>query len=288
MSKSYFKKIFGPYSNDYSRTESKIAKHLIKINHEVANKTIRELSEEIGVSKTAIFDFVKKHGFDGFQSFKIEIAQNQGISNKSGDGLVAFPDILSGDNPYLIAQKVVKFSESSIKELIYSITEKKLINILDLINSSNNLHFFGHGLSSVIALDSYHKFTRTKYTAHYVADFHMQLSHIAKLTDQDCVFLFSHSGESVEIIRLAKILHSKNIKTIVLTGNPISELTNYADISLVINSHEAFLESESLLSRTLYITMMDIIYISVLYSDENENKKTIGFIRDALSKSKPE
>lgn len=288
MSKSYLTKIFTPYSANYSKTENKIAKYLIKIDEEVASKTIRELSEEIGVSKTAIFDFVKKHGFDGFQSFKIAVAQNQMIPNESRDELVAFPDILSGDNPYLIAQKVIKFSESSIKELIYSITEKQLTNILELINSSSNLHFFGHGLSSVIALDSYHKFTRTKYTAHFVADYHMQLSHIAKLNEQDCVFLFSHSGESLEIIQLAKILHSKNVKTIVLTGNPISELTNYADISLVINSHEAFLESESLLSRTLYITMMDVIYISVLYSDVNDNKKSLDFIRDALSTSKPD
>lgn len=116
----------------------------------------------------------------------------------------------------------------------------------------------------------------------------MQLSHVAKLSDQDCVFLFSHSGETIEVIQLAEILHEKGVKMIVLTGNPISQLTKYADVSLVIDSHEAFLESESLLSRTLYITMMDIIYIAVLYSEEEAHRRDINKIRDALTKSKYE
>ena len=66
----------------------------------------------------------------------------------------------------------------------------------------------------------------------------------------------------------------------------MGELARYAKITLVVDSVESFLESESLLSRTLYITMMDIIYIAVLYSDEDQNKDSLQNIRAALDFSK--
>lgn len=250
------------------------------------SETIRQLADEIGVSKTAIFDFVKKHGFDGFQDFKIAIAQNHNFSEESADELVALPDVSSEDSAYMIAQKVIRFSESAIHDLIHAFTEEQLNQILELIHASENLHFIGQGLSSVIALDSYHKFTRSKFNSHYVADYHMQLSHVAKLGEKDCVFLFSHSGASQEVINIAKILAEKEVKTILLTGNALGELVQYADVTLVVDSVEAFLESESLLSRSLYITIMDIIYISVLYSDEEQNREALKHIREALDYSK--
>ncbi len=286
MMSTFLKNLFRPYSNEYSKTEKKIAKYLLKINVEVSTKTIRELADEVGVSKTAIFDFVKKHGFAGFQDFKIAIAQNHDFSRETSAELVAFPEILTQDSAYTIAQKVIRFSESSIKDLINTFTEEQLTEILKLIHTSENLHFIGQGLSSVIALDSYHKFTRTKFNSNYVADYHMQLSHVAKLGEKDCVFLFSHSGESKEIVNLAKILKERNVNIIVLTGNEMGELARYAKITLVVDSVESFLESESLLSRTLYITMMDIIYIAVLYSDEDQNKDSLQNIRAALDYSK--
>jgi DNA-binding MurR/RpiR family transcriptional regulator len=39
----------------------------------------------------------------------------------------------------------------------------------------------------------------------YIFDYHMQLSFVTKLTSEDCVFIFSHSGKTKESINLETI-----------------------------------------------------------------------------------
>lgn len=286
MINHYLKNLFKPYISEYSKTEKLIAQYFLSLGPKLPLKTLEELSEEISVSKTSIFKFVKKHGFDGFQDFKITLAQNNySQGDRSGD-LVVFSDISASDSTFTIAQKVIQSSQASLNNLLQSLTEEQLNHVIDMIQSSNFLHFFGLGSSTTIAYDSYHKFIRSKFRCNYIQDHHMQISYATKLSEQDCVFLFSHSGKSIETINLAKVLKENNVNMILLTGNALSELLEYADSSFIVDSEEASLGSESLSSRNLYLTIMDIIYTAIMYQDEDYNKKSIANIRKALLHSK--
>ena len=56
----------------------------------------------------------------------------------------------------------------------------------------------------------------------------MQLSFVTKLTSEDCVFIFSHSGKTKESINLARQVKNQR-KMITLTGNSGSELAGLSD-----------------------------------------------------------
>ncbi|WP_161879173.1 MurR/RpiR family transcriptional regulator [Alkalibacterium sp. MB6] len=286
MINQYLKNLFKPYISEYSKTEKVIAQYFLSLGPKLPLKTLEELSEEISVSKTSIFKFVKKHGFDGFQDFKITLAQNNYSQSDRSNDLVVFSDISTSDSTFTIAQKVIQSSQASLNNLLQSLTEEQLNQVIDMIQHSQFLHFFGLGSSTTIAYDSYHKFIRSKYRCNYIQDHHMQISYATKLNEQDCVFLFSHSGKSIETINLAKVLKENNVNIILLTGNALSTLLEYADSSFIVDSEEASLGSESLSSRNLYLTIMDIIYTAIMYQDEDYNKESIANIRKALLHSK--
>lgn len=286
MINQYLKNLFKPYISEYSKTEKVIAQYFLSLGPKLPLKTLEELSEEISVSKTSIFKFVKKHGFDGFQDFKITLAQNNYSQSDRSNDLVVFSDISTSDSTFTIAQKVIQSSQASLNNLLQSLTEEQLNQVIDMIQHSQFLHFFGLGSSTTIAYDSYHKFIRSKYRCNYIQDHHMQISYATKLNEQDCVFLFSHSGKSIETINLAKVLKENNVNIILLTGNALSKLLEYADSSFIVDSEEASLGSESLSSRNLYLTIMDIIYTAIMYQDEDYNKESIANIRKALLHSK--
>lgn len=286
MINQYLKNLFKPYISEYSKTEKVIAQYFLSLGPKLPLKTLEELSEEISVSKTSIFKFVKKHGFDGFQDFKITLAQNNYSQSDRSNDLVVFSDISTSDSTLTIAQKVIQSSQASLNNLLQSLTEEQLNQVIDMIQHSQFLHFFGLGSSTTIAYDSYHKFIRSKYRCNYIQDHHMQISYATKLNEQDCVFLFSHSGKSIETINLAKVLKENNVNIILLTGNALSTLLEYADSSFIVDSEEASLGSESLSSRNLYLTIMDIIYTAIMYQDEDYNKESIANIRKALLHSK--
>lgn len=286
MAFNYLVNLFKDYSDTYSKNEKKIAQHFLDLGSDIVNKTLVQLSDETGVSKTAIFDFVKKHGFDGFQNFKITIAQHQNAPREPSEELVVYSDFSKDDTPYIIAQKTIQASKLLLEDLQNSLSEETLNEAIDIILSSKKLHFFGQGSSSIVAYDSYHKFIRTKFECNYIQDSHMQISYSTKLGEGDCVFLFSHSGQSLQTINLAKVISQSKAKIIVLTGNPIGELAKYADVAFITDSVEAYLGAESLSSRNLYHTIIDILYTTIMYHDEEENKKSIAKIRRALTSSR--
>ncbi|UPQ86606.1 MurR/RpiR family transcriptional regulator [Ignavigranum ruoffiae] len=285
MANTYLKQLIKKNKKNFSKSENLLADYFMNIGEDLINKTISEISLESEISQTTVFNFVKKLGFSGFQNFKIELATN--TSNKYQNGpLTAYSDITAHDSPMEIAHKIISFNIQSLKNLVNNLEENDIKNAVSLVNSSSALHFFGQGGSSVVAFDAYHKFLRSTYNCSYNPDYHIQLSYATKLNKGDCAFLFSHNGETIETINIARTLKNRDCSVICLTGNPSSPLLEYVDQAFIITSDESKFRTESLTSRILYLTVIDIIYTLIMYLNEDENYSNIENIRHTLEVTK--
>lgn len=272
--------------NKFSTSEDALAEYFLQLkNDELVNKTLADMASETDISQTTIYNFVKKLGFNGFQDFKIKLASNS-ITHTQPERFMNYTEITPTDSYLDVAKKTIHFNQQSLENLINFLDEKTLHRIVRIFEKSRNIYFLGQGGSSVIALDSYHKFLRSKLNCHYVSDYHIQLSISSKLTKDDCIFLFSHSGDSLETINLAKIAQKNQCPVICITGNPTGKILQYADESVIAFSQEAKYRTESLTSRLLYQTVMDILYTIIMFKDEEENEKVLKKQRAALSLSK--
>ncbi|GGC90363.1 MurR/RpiR family transcriptional regulator [Enterococcus wangshanyuanii] len=271
-----------------SETEQKISHYFVHSDEMLSRKTLEELANEIEVSQSSIYQFVKKIGYNGFQDFKIDIARNsnyqpafQNLNINTGAD-----DITPEDTSIDIAKKVVQSNIYSLSNATHFLTEELLNRVLTIIYSAKTLHFFGLGGSSIVAFDSFHKFIRTKYRCNYIFDYHMQLSFVTKLTSEDCVFIFSHSGQTKESVNLARQIKKTSAKIIVLTGNSGSELVTLANQAIIVLTEETLFRTESLASRISYLTVMDILYTNVMHHNYDQNIESIKKIRDNISTTK--
>lgn len=286
MQNIYLLNIIKQNKNKFSTSEDSLVDYFLQLkNDELVNKTLADMANETEISQTTIYNFVKKLGFNGFQDFKIKLASNS-ISPTQPERLVNYREIDPTDSYIDVAKKTIHFNQQSLENLVNFLDEKTLQRIVRLLEKSQNIYFLGQGGSSVIALDSYHKFLRSKLNCHYVSDYHIQLSICSKLTKKDCVFLFSHSGDSLETINLAKILQKNNCPIICITGNPVGKILKLSTESVIAFSQEAKYRTESLTSRLLYQTVMDILYTIIMFKDEEENEQVLKKIRRAISLSK--
>lgn len=286
MQNIYLLNIIKQNKHKFSTSEDSLVDYFLQLkNDELVNKTLAEMANETEISQTTIYNFVKKLGFSGFQDFKIKLASNS-ISSTQPERLINYREIDPSDSYIDVAKKTIHFNQQSLENLVNFLDEKTLQRIVRLLEKSQNIYFFGQGGSSVIALDSYHKFLRSKLNCHYVSDYHIQLSICSKLTKKDCVFLFSHSGDSLETINLAKILQKNNCPIICITGNPVGKILKLSTESVIAFSQEAKYRTESLTSRLLYQTVMDILYTIIIFKDEEENEQVLKKIRRAISLSK--
>ena len=286
MQNIYLLNIIKQNKHKFSTSEDSLVDYFLQLkNDELVNKTLADMANETEISQTTIYNFVKKLGFSGFQDFKIKLASNS-ISSTQPERLINYREIDPSDSYIDVAKKTIHFNQQSLENLVNFLDEKTLQRIVRLLEKSQNIYFFGQGGSSVIALDSYHKFLRSKLNCHYVSDYHIQLSICSKLTKKDCVFLFSHSGDSLETINLAKILQKNNCPIICITGNPVGKILKLSTESVIAFSQEAKYRTESLTSRLLYQTVMDILYTIIIFKDEEENEQVLKKIRRAISLSK--
>lgn len=286
MQNIYLLNIIKQNKNKFSTSEGSLAEYFLQLkNDELVNKTLADMASDTDISQTTIYNFVKKLGFSGFQDFKIKLASNS-INPTQPERFVNYTEITPSDTYLDVAKKTINFNQQSLENLINFLDEKTLHRIVRLLEKSDNIYFFGQGGSSVIALDSYHNFLRSNLNCHYVSDYHLQMTICSKLSNKDCVFLFSHTGDSLETINLAKIAQKNHCPVICITGNPTGKILKFSTESVIAFSQEAKYRTESLTSRLLYQTVMDILYTIIIFKDEDVNEKVLKRIRSALSLSK--
>ena len=281
----YLKRIITSKKSNFTKTELLYADYFLSLDDDILNKTISNLAEETNSSTASIFKFIKKLGFKGYKDFQLNLASN---ANKEADKslLTAITDIKVGDKVDDIANKIIAFNIQSMFTLKEDIKNIPFESCVDLIKKSQKIHFFGMGGSDTIAYDSYHKFLRSKYMVSYIQDYHMQLSACTKMDKNDCIFVFSHSGKTIETIEVSKVAKKNKAKLIVLTGNSKSEMIKISDVSMILPSIEAEHGVESLNARILYLTVMDILLVSLMYDNVSENRKYMKKRLDALKVTK--
>lgn len=271
--------------NKLSTTETKIAQYFIEKSNEVTTKTLAQMADDTSISQSSIYNFIVKLGFSGVQDFKIRVATNSAQSQSipaEERNITVFSDLSPSDSSIEIANKIVQSNTLLLEKLVADIDAEQLEKAKIILNNSDLLHFAGQGGSSTLAFNAYHKFIRTPIRCNYNSDYHMQLSNATKFTKNDTIILFSHSGETKETIKLAKTARKYGAKVIVLTGNPFCELIKYADAYFIIFSKESMMQSEALNSQIVYITMIDILYVSLLLEDKEKSTTSIQNIREVL------
>lgn len=76
------------------------------------------------------------------------------------------------------------------------------------------------------------------------------------------------------------------IKFIVLTGNSESELVKLSDEAIYILTEETIFRTESLTSRISYQTIMDILYMNLMFHDVSGNTDSMDRIRQNIGTAK--
>ncbi|MHC5372882.1 MurR/RpiR family transcriptional regulator [Enterococcus sp. LJL120] len=286
MSSSYLNSLITSKLEHQSEIEKKISAYFSTVPDTIiVEKTITELSEEIGVSITSIYSYVKKLGFKGFQDFKIKVASSF-LTNRKKDKLTILSDIDSQSSPMDITNRIVEYNIDLLQDFNSFVDEETLRDTLDILYPANSFSFFGQAASSALAYDAYIKFLRLEYSCNYYMDYHVQLINASKLKKGDVAFLFSHSGKTKETVEIAKILKENGAKNIVFTGDANSDLGRLGDVTFVLSTEETAFGLEFITSRVVYSTLVDILFLCLLYDDEESNKESIKTIRKVLDISK--
>lgn len=267
---------------DLSLKEQAIADYILENPSKVSHSSISDLSNELGIADSTFFQFTKKLGYNGFKDFKMAMLMQE----NDFSAISIHENIQKSDNELTMAQKVFDSNMTTLTDTKNLLKEEDLKLAAAMINQSKRLFFFGVGGSEIVATDAYHKFLRSPITVFHSSDYHIQLMEASLLTPDDCGIFISHTGKSRETIELAQVAKNNGAKIIVITSHAASPLAKLGDVVLISISEETEFRSEALASRIAQLSIMDSLYVILMFINRDKAQQSIAKIRRSISKIK--
>ncbi|WP_416144014.1 MurR/RpiR family transcriptional regulator [Planococcus koreensis] len=245
-----------------SAAERRIGEYIIQQPDAIPHMTTKELSEKSGVSEATIIRFCKSIGMGSFKSFKLALMKDLTLSDTN---LTDFSVLQQKDSPYDLFHKVIHVNKSAIESCADSMDRKELMKAVDALKAAQKIVFFGVGGSSTAAVDAQYKFMRLGYQSITSLDFHYMLSLIPHLTENDVFVAISTSGQTKDVLELARFAKKRGAKVIAITNLNKSPLYKEADIRLCTPNVEQDFRIGSTSSRMTQLTVVDTLYMSVFH-----------------------
>lgn len=266
---------------DMGVKDRKIADYVLNNTKEASRSSITDIASKLNLAESTIFQFTKKLGYKGFKDFKIAL-----LTDAFDPEISIYEKITKDDTDYEIANKVFDSSIKAITDTKALLSSEIISQAADLLIHSENVHIFGLGGSTAVALDTYHKFLRSPIEVNYTMDYHLQLMNASLLTKKDTAFIISHTGRTIEAIHIAELAKEAGAKIMVLTSYPLSPLAKMADIVLLSTSDEIKYRSESLSSRLSQLSLIDALFVITQLHNEKHTNNRLKQIRKAIATTK--
>lgn len=257
-----------------SKSEEVLANYILSEKENIENLSTKDLANATYTSPSTVVRLSQKLGFSGWNEFKEKYLEelqylNKNLSNVNPD----FP-FEAHDTFMNIASKVGHLASNSIDDTLSLLKNDELKKAAQLLCKSQIINVYGVSNSLLMAYDFKHKMLRINKHVEIMNLPGEQLIVASNSSPANCAILISYSGESKEVLKIAKILKSKNTQMIILTSIGENSLTPFADCIFSISTREKLYSKISTYSSNNSIHLiLDILYSCVFKMNYDYNLK---------------
>ena len=139
-----------------SKSEKKVANAVLNNPDLAVSGNITALAKSADVSEPTVVRFCRALGYDGWQEFKLKLAQGLALAMPGMDELPSQDDLASD-----LVNKICSRSINTLLDLRNNLDADAIQRALEILGQSNKIEFYGQGTSGIVAADAQHKFFRS-------------------------------------------------------------------------------------------------------------------------------
>lgn len=251
-------KEIGDQLEQLRRSERKVAQLVLSMPEQVIHMRIVDLAAAAEVSEPTVVRFCRAINCEGFQNFKLVLAQSTAL-NPSHEPFSLSELDTARDYTY----KVFDATMETLNRVRNTLDPDAIEVAVDALCSARRVEFYGFGASSPVAIDAQHKFFRLQIASAALSDPHIQAMSAMSLTPDDVVVAISQSGRTTALLEAMDYVREAGAIIIGLApGNtPIIERCT---IPIPIDVEQANDDSYSPLpSRIAHLAVIDILAVGV-------------------------
>ena len=247
--------------------DRQIGVFILENPEDVLRLSSASLAEKTGRSQSSVVKFAQKLGFSGYQDMKLAVSKAQAQEWRAPGALHSTIEL--GDNYPTIAQKLLSSKMHAMQQTLAANDERDTDRVLDLIEQAGRIHIAGVGASSLVARDFSYKLQKLGRYALHDADSHVQMANVSAARPGDVLFALSHSGASIETVRIAELAKKRGVSVISITGPHQNPIARIADITLLTIADEERVRSSAIAARDAQLMLTDFIFILLLQRQED-------------------
>ena len=216
----------------FRRSEQKVARFVLRNPDEVIHMRIVDLATEAKVSEPTVVRFCRALGCNGFQDFKLQLAQMLA----SGSQFAQF-SMNDSDSVAEFSHSIFDSTVGTLLSVRDRLDNEALGRAVNALAMANRVEFYGFGASGAVAFDAQHKFFRLQISTSAYADPHMQNMSAVTLQEGDVVVAISQTGRTKALVASVRLAREAGATVIGLCPSE-SPLANEVSLPLFIDVHE--------------------------------------------------
>ena len=239
------------------KSEAKVARYVLANANGVIKMRIVDLAAKSEVSEPTVIRFCRALGFDGFQSFKLQLAQQLGMGSVYTQFAVDDNDTVTD-----LRNKVFDTTVGSLLTVRGELNADVLEQAISTISNARRVEFYGFGASGSVAADAQHKFFRLQLSTAAYTDPHIQHMSAIALESDDVVVAISQSGETQALLQSVHLAREAGAKVIGLAPENTS-LSKQCSIPIYVNMEEDLQSYTPVSSRIAHLVVIDVLATGV-------------------------
>lgn len=233
----------------FNELEMEVYRYVVEHMNTIPYMRIRELAKETHVSTTTILRFCKKVDCDGFSEFKFKLKENIGQK----ESLVLIDDKAEIDR---------FFTERFPSELF----QQQVEEAITIMAKSGTIVFLGLGNSLPIAQYAARVVSNSGKFSVCISDPFYPARMVPNL--DATIVILSISGESTQLLELARDVKNTKSTVISITSNPNCSLARFADVAIATGVMPQRREEID------YTTNVPVLYLIEYMAKKLENRKS--------------
>ena len=239
------------------KSEAKVADFVLAHTNDVINMRIVDLAAQCEVSDPPVIRFCRALGFDGFQSFKLQLAQQIGMGSVYTQFAVDDSDTVND-----LCNKVFDTTVGTLRTVRDELDPDILEQAINTISNARRVEFYGFGASGPVAADAQHKFFRLQLSTTALMDPHIQHMSAISLGEEDVVVAISQSGQTRALLQSVNLAKEAGATVIGLApqNTPLSKICT---IPIHVNMEEDIQAFTPISSRIAHLVVIDVLATGV-------------------------
>lgn len=261
--------------------EKKTAQYILDHLEEVTLLNISQLAKKAHASEASIVRMAKHLGYNGF--FQMRLLLSNDVAQKDSDML--------NNAPLLTSEKIFSACANRIRSLSSFISTNDLLCAAKLICEARICHIIGAGNTIPIASDLGFRLQRNGQSCMYSSLPEQYFNNIALGDSSDLVIAISRSGASTQVLKVLSLAKKKEMKILVITADPNSQIMDFSDAILQINDtnemHDQNVRADShLLELAVNDALIYVIKNYPLFNFDDKLPTQINDVELLLSETK--